>query len=90
MNVIIHIHKTHRQYTDGLEAVKVEGNTVGTCFNALVDQFPQMRDILFDENGEVNRLIEIYLNMESAYPDELKKKVVPEDEIYITVMLSGG
>jgi molybdopterin converting factor small subunit len=90
MSVSVNIHKTHRQYTDGMETVTVAGDTVGTCLKALVERFPQMQDAIFTDAGEINRQIEIYLNMESAYPDELKKKVQPEDEIHITVMLSGG
>lgn len=90
MSVSVHIHKTHRQYTNGIETVSVTGETVGACLKALVDKYPPMQDVLFRNAGELNRQIEIYLNMESAYPDELKKKVSPNDEIHITVMLAGG
>lgn len=49
-----------------------------------------MRTALFDGKGKLKNQIEIYLNSESAYPDELRKKVNAGDEIYITVMLAGG
>ncbi len=90
MSVVVNIHKTHRQYTDGMEAVSVAGDTIGACLKSLIDRFPQMNDVIFNDNGTVSNQIEIYLNMESAYPDELKKKVQPKDEIHITVMLMGG
>jgi hypothetical protein len=35
-------------------------------------------------------IIEIYVNHESAYPDELKKTVRDGDEIHLTFMLAGG
>jgi len=90
MNVTLNIHKTHRQYTSGLDTVRVDGDTIGNCLNALVERFPEMEAALFDGKGKLKNQIEIYLNMESAYPDELKKKVQAGDEIYITVMLAGG
>ncbi|MFH0725123.1 MAG: MoaD/ThiS family protein [Pseudomonadota bacterium] len=90
MSVILNIHKTHRHYTSGLETVEVDGNTIGDCINALVERFPEMKAALFDGKGKLKNQIEIYLNSESAYPDELKKKVNTGDEIYITVMLAGG
>ena len=90
MSVTLNIHKTHRQYTSGLDTIQVEGDTVGNCLNSLIGRFPEMKAAIFDENGKLKNQIEIYLNMESAYPDELKKKVQAGDEIYITVMLAGG
>jgi molybdopterin converting factor small subunit len=90
MSVSVNIHKTHRQYTSGLDTVQVDGDTIGNCLDALIGRFPEMKSALFDGKGKLKNQIEIYLNMESAYPDELKKKVQAGDEIYITVMLAGG
>jgi molybdopterin converting factor small subunit len=90
MSVMLNIHKTHRPHTEGLETVMVEGETVGACLKALTDRYPKMNEALFKSPGVLKNQIEIYLNSESAYPDELKKAVKPGDEIYITVMLAGG
>lgn len=90
MGVTLNIHRAHRVHTNGLEAVEVDGGTVGECLKALVDLHPEMQKALFDDKGKLKNQIEIYLNMESAYPDELKKPVNDGDEIHITIMLSGG
>jgi molybdopterin converting factor small subunit len=90
MSITVHIHKTHRQFTTGLEKVPVEGGTVRECLDALVARFPQMKPALWDGKGRLKNQIEIYLNQQSAYPDETGKKVNPGDEIHITVMLAGG
>jgi molybdopterin synthase sulfur carrier subunit len=80
----------HRRHTGGLESVEIAGRTVGECLIDLVGKFPGMRGALFDGSGNLKREIEIFLNAESTYPDELKKEVRTGDEIYIIVMLSGG
>lgn len=90
MSIKVHIHKTHRRHTNGLEAVEVEGSTVGECLKHLVGQFPDMEKELFGKKGDLRNLIEIYINSESAYPDELAKPVQDGDAIYITFMLAGG
>jgi len=90
MSIQVNLHKTHRQHTGGLETVDVEGRTVGECLRDLVNRYPGMGAVLFHSGGKLHHLIEIYLNMESAYPDELKKPVQDGDEIHITVMLAGG
>jgi molybdopterin converting factor small subunit len=90
VSIKINLHKTHRQYTDGLEHIDVEGGTVGECLGRLVDSYPEMSSALFDNKGKLLNVIEIYVNHESAYPEELKKPVKDGDVIHITVMLAGG
>ncbi len=90
MSVNIHIHKTHRQHTNGLSVVETDGATVGECISYLISQFPDLKPELFDDSGKIKRTIEIYLNMESAYPDELAKPVKDSDEIHLTLLLAGG
>ena len=90
MGVKINLHQSHRSYADGLEVVETAGSTVGDCLNDLIAQYPGLKEKLFDTKGKLRNTIEIYLNMESTYPDELKKKVKPGDEIYLTILLAGG
>ncbi len=90
MSIIVNIHRTHRTYTDGLDRVSVEGQTVGDCLKALIQQYPGLQTILFSQKGVLRNHFEIYVNAESAYPDELKKPVADGDEIHITAILAGG
>ena len=90
MSIKINIHRTHRQFTNGLDIVEVDGNTVGACLDNLVRQFPDMGKVLFNKKGKLVNVIEIYLNLKSAYPDELAKQVKDGDNIHITLMIAGG
>jgi len=90
VSVQLNIHKTHRPLTGNRQVVDVEGDTVGNCLQDLIRQYPGMKEKLFDKQGKLMDTIEIYLNLESAYPDELKKPVRPGDEIHLTVLLAGG
>ncbi|MGD8227054.1 MAG: MoaD/ThiS family protein [Desulfobacteraceae bacterium] len=90
MSVKVNIHKTHRSYTDGLEVVAVEGKTVGDCLKHLVQRYPGMKEGLFDKKGKLLNVVEVYVNNESAYPEELAKAVEDGDEIQLILMLSGG
>ena len=90
MSVKINIHKTHRQFTNGLDIVEIDGNTVGACLDNLVRQFPGMRKVLFNKKGKLSNVIEIYVNQKSAYPDELARQVKDGDNIHITLMIAGG
>ena len=90
MAVRIHVHTTHRQFTNGLEVVPVEGNTVGQCLSELIRQFPGMEKALFAKKDKLLNIVEIYLNHATAYPNELVKPVRDGDEIHLVVMLAGG
>ncbi len=90
MSVKINIHKTHRQFTAGLDIVEVDGNTVGACLDNLVRQFPSLGKVLFNKKGKLVNVIEIYVNLKSAYPDELARQVKDGDNIHITLMIAGG
>jgi len=90
MAVRVHVHTTHRQFTNGLEVVSVEGSTVGECLNQLIKQFPKMEKALFAKKDKLLNTIEIYVNHASAYPNELLKPVKDGDEIHLITMLAGG
>ena len=90
MSIKINIHKTHRQFTNGLDIVEIDGNTVGACLDNLVREFPDMGKVLFNKNGKLLNVIEIYVNLKSAYPNELAKQVKDGDNIHITLMIAGG
>ena len=90
MGIKVHIHKTHRQYTNGLDVVEAEGRTVGDCLNHMVREFPGIEKEIFDKKGNLRNIIEIYINLESAYPNELAKPVKDGDDMHITLILAGG
>jgi len=90
VSIKINIHKTHRQFTNSLDIVEVDGNTVGACLDNLVRQFPDMGKVLFNKKGKLVNVIEIYVNLKSAYPDELARQVRDGDNIHITLMIAGG
>jgi len=90
MAVRIHVHTTHRQFTNGQEVVEVEGKTVGECLKQLIARFPAMEKALFAKKDQLRNVVEIYVNHASAYPNELAKPVQDGDEIHLVVMLAGG
>jgi len=55
-----------------------------------VKEYPALKEVLFEKGDKLRNNIEIYVNLESAYPDELAKPVNDGDEMHITVMLAGG
>lgn len=90
MSVKVSLHRTHRQFTDGLEVVETQGETVGDCLDHLAREYPGMGEALFNKQGKLRRHIDVFLNLQSTYPRELATPVKDGDEIHIIVMVAGG
>ncbi len=91
MKIEIHIPQTLQHKTDGKKVVEINsGETVGDCLNELIKMYPALKDDLFKSDGKLKDHIEVYLNMQSTYPEELLKKVKDGDKIHIITMLAGG
>jgi len=90
MGIKVNIHPGLHQFTNGQDVAEVNGNTVGRCLDDLVRQFPGIEKGLFDKNGNLLNYADIYVNLESSYPEELTKPVKDGDELHITLMIAGG
>jgi molybdopterin converting factor small subunit len=90
MSVTVSLHRTHRQFTGGREAVEVHGKTVGDCLNHLAQAYPGIGEALFEKKGKLRNHIEVFLNLKTTYPQELAMPVKDGDEIHVAVMLAGG
>jgi molybdopterin converting factor small subunit len=90
MSVKVSLHQSLRHLTDDQAIVEVRGEKVGQCLKNLIEQFPAIEEKLFDKKGNLLTHIEIYVNEESSYPEELAKPVADEDVLSITLMIAGG
>ncbi|MFC1943733.1 MoaD/ThiS family protein [Chloroflexota bacterium] len=90
MSIKIDIPSYLQPFTNNMEAVEANGSTVDECLNHLVKQFPGMEKMLLAKNGKLLNYVNIYINGEDAYPDELAKPVKDGDELYILYIIGGG
>ena len=90
MSMKINIPQFLRHLTNDMEVVEVNASTVGECLEQLVKRFPSLEKELFDRNGKLHSYLDIYINEESAYPEELKKPVKDGDELSMLVIFGGG
>lgn len=90
MSVTTNLHPSLQHLTNGQAVVKVKGKTVGQCLDNLFRQFPEIKPWLFDKKDRLRNYVDIYVNQESAYPEELAHPVKDGDELHITMIIGGG
>jgi molybdopterin converting factor small subunit len=80
-----------RKFTNETELVEVQGNTVGEIFAQLESRYPGIQARLCEENGELRRFINVYVDGEDIrFLDRLKTSVNERAEISIVPAIAGG
>ena len=80
-----------RKLTNEQEVVQADGSTVGEILQSLDATFPGLKERICDENGNVRRFVNVYLNDEDIrFLDENATAVKDGDEISIVPAIAGG
>ena len=91
MPVLVRIPTPMRALTKGAAEVKVTAETVDEVIADLERQFPGFRDRLLEENGEIRRFINIYVNQEDIrFLQGDKTALKAGDEVTIVPAIAGG
>jgi adenylyltransferase/sulfurtransferase len=79
-----------RPYAGGNSQVTVAGETVGAALEDLTDQYPDLRQQLY-EGRELRSFVNIYLNQEDIrFGNGVETSVGPDDTLMIIPSIAGG
>ena len=80
-----------RQYTGKQSTVTVPGKTVGDALTALVGQHPDLQRHLYNDDGKLRALVNVYVNDEDMrYLDKEATPLTDGDTISIVPSIAGG
>ncbi len=85
MTAKIRIPHSLQEFADGQAVVELDGDTVGQCLDGLVRRFPAIGTRLFNSEAELFDYVDIYINLESTYPEGLARPVKDGDELDIVL-----
>jgi molybdopterin synthase sulfur carrier subunit len=91
MSVRVRIPTPLRRFTGGAEEVNAAGGTVGQIVEDLERQFSGIKEKLCDEQGQVRRFVNLYLNGDDIrFLENLDTAVKDSDELSIVPAIAGG
>jgi molybdopterin converting factor small subunit len=90
MRIRVNLYTNLQQYTGGRNQVFVNGTTIGECLKDLVQQYPDIGPVLFDDKGELNSIVYVSVNMNSVNPEKLNREIRENDELFIILIIAGG
>ena len=80
-----------RQAVGGAREVDASGGTVREILDDLTGRFPGIRSHLFDDGGDLNRFVNVYVNgRDVRYEQELGTPVTSTDTVVLLPAMAGG
>jgi molybdopterin synthase sulfur carrier subunit len=80
-----------RKLTNNEEIVEVNAETIGGAIVELQSRFPGIKERLLDDNGQVRRFVNLYLNEEDIrFLQNQQTQLKEGDEISIIPAIAGG
>jgi len=91
MAVTVRIPTPLRKLTGGADEVSIEGATVGAMIDNLEAAHAGLKERLCDENGEIRRFVNVYLNDEDVrFLNGRDTELKDGDEVSIVPAIAGG
>jgi len=88
---ILKIPSPLRVYAEGQAEIRVEGQTVAQAMESLVQQYPALRQHLFNGDGELRPFVNLFINNEDVRRlGGLETPLKPEDRLMIVPSIAGG
>jgi molybdopterin synthase sulfur carrier subunit len=80
-----------RKLTNDIDVVNSEAATLAEAVDRLETDFPGIKERIVDEQGEIRRFVNIYVNGEDVrFLDNIKTALKPGDEVSIVPAVAGG
>ena len=80
-----------RKLTNDQETIDVESNTVGGAIEEIEGKFPGIKERLFDEEGEIRRFVNVYVNEEDIrFLENQDTPLKDGDDVSIIPAIAGG
>jgi molybdopterin synthase sulfur carrier subunit len=91
MAVRVRIPAPLRTATDGESEVNLSANSLGECLQALESRFPDIGQRIKDEQGELRRFVNVYVNGEDIrFLQGMATDLKEGDEVSIIPAVAGG
>lgn len=89
--VVVYLPAPLRRFTDGQGRVHAAGDTVADVLADLERRFPELRERLLDEAGQIRQFIGVFVDGENArLAGGLERPLGADVEIAIVAATSGG
>jgi molybdopterin converting factor small subunit len=81
----------HPFVNNGVETqFDIDAKNTGEVFKEIMKRIPGSEKKLFQKPGKLKGYVEVYVNGQTAYPNELTASLKDGDSVAVLVFLAGG
>ncbi len=87
----VHIPSVLRSNVGGAKSVQIDGDSIRSVVNGLIEQHPTLGGQLLTDEGDLNRFVNVYVNGQDVrYLSGLDTPVTNDDEVRLLPAMAGG
>jgi molybdopterin converting factor small subunit len=87
----VHIPSVLRTNVGGVKSLEVEGDSIRSVVNGLIERHPSLGGQLLTDEGDLNRFVNVYVNGQDVrYLAGLDTPVADKDEVRLLPAMAGG
>jgi len=90
MSVSIEMSSFFGLYTNNVLDTTVEGKTVREVLQSLVTQFPKLKRLILDKDGNLVRTYDYFINGQSVFPKKMDQSLKDGDKLNLLYVIHGG
>ena len=87
----VYIPSVLRSNVGGAKSLELNGDSIRSVVDALIERHPSLGSQLLTDDGELNRFVNVYVNGQDVrYLSGLDTPVTSEDEVRLLPAMAGG
>lgn len=87
----VYIPSVLRATVGGVKSLEIDGSSIRSVVDGLVERHPNLRGQLLTDDGDLNRFVNVYVNGQDVrYLAGLETPVTPTDEVRLLPAMAGG
>jgi molybdopterin converting factor small subunit len=91
MSITVQIPTALRRHTEGIASICCAASNLGELFSVLDDKFPALKPHLRDEQGQIRRFLNVYVNEEDIrFLGGPSYAFQEGDEVLLVPSIAGG
>lgn len=90
MSVDVEISSILGRYTGGALNIKVKGKTVRECLHDLARQYPDLKRMMLDKDGNLMHSYDYFINGENVFPKDMDQRLKDGDKLNVVFVVHGG
>jgi molybdopterin converting factor small subunit len=90
MSIEIELSSAFGIFTNDVLNMQTDGKTVREALKDLVTQFPKLKKMLLNKDGDLQQTYDYFINGQSVFPRDMSRPLKDGDKLNVLYLIHGG